>query len=189
MCCSCTIMDRGSSGRDRQNLLLYAQKLFNISIMTPAAIAERTVEGNDAEIQLLQQLLEARYEIEEISDKEWEITVTFGKSEFHTHVTFIGKNENDKCIFYVTTEGADRARLESYGNINDINATFEFLQGHITLVHPRHPLALDSLRDYWERVYGEGMVNLTVRRNGTETDRVEIGLSEAGADITCNLGY
>ena len=110
LCCSCTIMDGGRSGRDRESLMTYAQKMFNICIMTPAAFAERIVDGQDPEIEMTQGLQETSCTYSEISANEWAFTTRFGTREFSTHVIWLGKNDNEKHMFQVSVEGMDRSK-------------------------------------------------------------------------------
>lgn len=187
ICCSCTIMDGGRSGRDRQSLMRYGQNMFNVCIMTPAAIAERLLENQETEIEGIQYLFGCEISHDRISENEWDIHISLGKGEFTANVTHVGKDEGENNMFRISVEGSDKAKFESGGRMTEVEAAFEFPDGQVIITNPRHPLVFDDLRDYWKRVTGEGKVILVIYRNDVWTDKVSFTLGKDGSDVACTL--
>lgn len=187
ICCSCTIMDSGRSGRDRQSLMRYGENMFNVCIMTPAAIAERLMEDRETEIEGIQYLFGCDISHDRISEKEWDIHISFGKGEFTANVIHIGKDEGENNMFQISVEGSDRAMFESGGKMTEVESVFEFPENQVIITNPRHPLVFDDLRDYWKRATGEGMVILAIYRNDDLADKVAVTLGKDGSDVTCTL--
>lgn len=183
LCCSCTIMDGGWSGRDRESLMTYAQKMYNICIMTPAALAERIVDGQDPEIEMTQGLQETSCTYSEISADEWMFTTRFGAREFSTHVIWLGKNDKERHMFQVSAEGMDRSWIETLHGTSEVTSVFEFPSGHVTITDPIHPLVL-GIYDFWGRSTGEGSVSLMIYREDSIIDEITMTLGENGTEVT-----
>ncbi len=189
LCCSCSLEPGTGSERTREEMERYARIMFDGYVMGPAAIARQIIQGSEdppGEVDIF----DYNYVYTQENETEWHFTIKRHNDEGASHavVKYHGMKDSQRHMFSVSTHAEENTTIHyTGGRTSVVKASMTLVPEEITVIHPRHPGTYDDLKDYWDRVYGDGEAVIDLYKDGEPVDRIRICLYEKESDIITSL--